>query len=239
MAGGWHALDIYKSMSSWQDRLSGTALYGIGRLTSRRSRFQVEGLAHLQAAQARNRPIIFAAWHGMTMMLVGFFANQHDLSRLVLILPDDWRGGALTVFANKLGVTPFPMNLHEDASMATARQLAKLVRQVKAGRDAYITPDGPEGPSYVIKPGLAYIAKKADATILPVGAYARHGYRVPRWDRYVIPYPFSKISVHIGEPIQVGKEADLTAVSHHLSQTLHQVTLQAAANYYEKPFQSR
>jgi lysophospholipid acyltransferase (LPLAT)-like uncharacterized protein len=205
-------------------------------MASRRSRFQVTGAEHLQAAQARKRPLIFAAWHGMTMMLVGFFANQYDLSRIVLILPDDWRGGTLQVFANKLGVTPFPMNLHDDASMATARQLAKLVRQVKAGRDAYITPDGPEGPSYEIKPGITFIAQKADATILPLGAYARHGYRIPRWDRYVLPYPFSKIAIQVGEPVVVKKDADLTAVSTDLTQQLHQVTLQAAANYYEKGF---
>ena len=178
---------------------------------------------------------MFAAWHGMTMMLVGFFANHYDLSRLVLILPDDWRGEALVVFASKLGVTPFPMNLRGDASMATARQLAKLVRQVKAGRDAYITPDGPGGPAYIIKPGLTYIAQKARATILPVGAYARHGYRVPRWDRYVMPYPFSKISVQIDAPMQVNKDEDLTAVNTLLTQQLHHVAMQAAANYYEKP----
>lgn len=222
--------------TNWQDNLGGTALYSLARLIKRFSRFQVEGLDHLQAAQERQRPLIFAAWHGMTMMLVGFFGREYDLSRIVLILPDDWRGGTLTVFANKLGVTPFPMNLHGDASMATARQLANLVRQVKAGRDAYITPDGPEGPSYVIKPGITYIAQKANATILPVGAYTRRGYRVPRWDRYVLPYPFSKIAVQIGEPLVVEKDADLTAVSTHLAHQLHHVTLQAAANYYEKPF---
>lgn len=205
-------------------------------MTSRFGRFQVTGIEHLQAAQARERPFIFAAWHGMTMMLVGFFATQYDLSRIVLILPDDWRGDTLRVFADKLGVTPFPMNLHGDASMAAARQLAKLVRQVKAGRDAYITPDGPEGPSYEIKPGITYIAQKADATILPLGAYTRHGYRVPRWDRYVLPYPFSKIAIQIGEPLVVKKGADVTAVSTQLTHQLHHVTLQAAANFYEKPF---
>ena len=225
-----------KATVSWQDKISGSVLHTWGRMTSRLSRFQVTGLEHLHAAQARERPLIFTAWHGMTMMLVGFFANHYDLSRLVLILPDDWRGTTLVVFANKLGVTPFPMNLHGDASMATARQLAKLVRQVKTGRDAYITPDGPEGPSYVIKPGITYIAQKADATILPVGAYARHGYRVPRWDRYVMPFPFSKIAIQIGEPLVVDKDADGTAVTTHLTNQLHHVTLQAAANYYEKPF---
>lgn len=225
-----------KATASWQDKANGSVLHRWARMTSRFSKYQVTGTEHLQAALDRKRPLIFAAWHGMTMMLVGFFANQYDLSKLVLILPDDWRGNALVVFANKLGVTPFPMNLHGDASMATARQLAKLVRQVKAGRDAYITPDGPEGPSYVIKPGISYIAQKADATILPVGAYARRGYRVPRWDRYVMPYPFSKIAIQIGEPLVVGKEDEGTAVANHLTNQLHHVTLQAAANFYEKPF---
>lgn len=221
-------------MSSWQDKINGTALYGLASLTSRLSRFQVEGREHLQAAQARQKPIIFTAWHGMTMLLVSFFANQYDLSRIVLLLPDDWRGGALEVFAHRLGVEPFPMNLKGEASLAAARQLASLVRQVKAGRDAYITPDGPEGPSYIIKPGIAYIAQKAGATILPLGAYARYGYRLPRWDRYVLPYPLSKISIKIGAPLQVDKKRDLTAVIEPLTQQLHHVTLQAAANYYEK-----
>lgn len=221
---------------SWQDKLSGSGLHAWARMTSRFSKFQVTGMEHLHAALARERPLIFTAWHGMTMMLVGFFANHYDLSKLVLILPDDWRGSTLVVFANKLGVTPFPMNLHGDASMATARQLANLVKQVKAGRDAYITPDGPEGPSYEIKPGISFIAQKANATILPVGGYTRRGYRVPRWDRYVMPYPFSKIAIQIGEPIVIEKGADETAVTHHLTHQLHHVTLQAAANYYEKPF---
>ena len=223
-------------MTKLRYQLNGTALYSLAQIVRRHGRFQVNGIENLQRAQASGRPLILSAWHGMTMMLVGLLADQFDTSKIVLLMPDDWRGGALTVFANKLGVTPFPMNLHGDASMATARQLANLVRQVKAGRDAYITPDGPEGPSYEIKPGITYIAQKANATILPVGAYTRRGYRVPRWDRYVLPYPFSKIAIQIGEPLVVEKGADGTAVSQHLSQQLHHVTLQAAANYYEKPF---
>lgn len=118
--------------------------------------------------------------------------------------------------------------------MATARKLAQLVKLVKAGRYCYITPDGPFGPSYVMKPGLTYIAQKADAIILPIGAYARHSYQLKRWDRYTIPYPFSRIAVEIGAPLTVEKGMDLTAVNHTLTNILNQVTLQAAANYYEK-----
>jgi lysophospholipid acyltransferase (LPLAT)-like uncharacterized protein len=215
------------------DRLNGNGLYQLSQLTRKTGRYRVAGLANLQTAVSTNRPIVFAAWHGMTMMLAGFFATQFNLSRLVLILPDDWRGQALTVFATKLGVQPFPMDLTEDGGMATARRLAKLVRLVKEGSYCYITPDGPEGPAYVIKPGTAYIAQKAKAHILPVGAYARHAYRLNRWDQYTIPHPFSRISIHIGQAIEVPKEKELTAVADSLTDSLHRVTAQAAANYYE------
>ena len=147
-------------MSKFRDRLGGTALYQVARLTSAVGRFQLDGEDHLTTAVSAQKPIVFAAWHGMTMMLVGFFRTRLDLSRIVLILPDDWRGAALVIFAKKLGAHPFPMNLEGDASMAAARRLAQLVKQVKAGQYCYLTPDGPFGPAYAIKPGLTYIAPK-------------------------------------------------------------------------------
>ena len=203
-------------------------------MTRRSGRFQVSGMEHLEAAKATGKPIILTAWHGMTMMLVGFFANFYDVSSIVLLMPDDWRGEALAIFASKLGAEPFPMNLKDEANMATARKLVSLVRKVKAGHDCYITPDGPDGPAYVIKPGVAFIAQKAGALILPMGAYARHGYRLGRWDRYVIPYPYSRISVAIGAPMGVEKGEALTAVTETLTDKLHRITAQAAANYYEQ-----
>ena len=79
---------------SWQDRFSGSVLHAWARMTSRFSTFQVSGMDHLQAALERKRPLIFTAWHGMTMMLVGFFANHYDSSKLVplrwLCLPASW-----------------------------------------------------------------------------------------------------------------------------------------------------
>ena len=84
-------------------------------------------------------------------------------------------------------------------------------------------------------PCIAVPAKKANAVILPVGAYARHGYRLNRWDQYMVPYPFSRISVVFGAPMMVDEDVvDFTAVTHPLTDVLHRVTAQAAANYYER-----
>jgi lysophospholipid acyltransferase (LPLAT)-like uncharacterized protein len=221
-------------MSNLSDKAGGNALYIWARLTSATARFQLRGEEYLQSALASDRPIIFTAWHGMTMMLVGFFLTRVDFSRVILILPDGWKGSTLVVFGEKLGLQPLPMNLEGQAPMATARKLAQLVRQVKAGRYCYINPDGPSGPSHVTKPGLTYIAQKTGALILPVGAYARHSYPINRWDRYAMPYPFCRIAVEVGAPMEVEKGADLTAVNQILTHALNQVTLQAAANYYEQ-----
>jgi lysophospholipid acyltransferase (LPLAT)-like uncharacterized protein len=106
---------------------------------------------------------------------------------------------------------------------------------VVSGKHLYINPDGPDGPSHVIKPGLTYIAKKADAIILPAGGYTRRAYVVPRWDRYVVPYPYNRISVCVGEPITIPPETnDFSELEQHLTNVLNRVTMQAAANYYEK-----
>lgn len=222
-------------MAKTRDTLSGHGLYALARLTNRTCRFQIGGMNHFEAALATGRPIIFVAWHGMTMMLVSIFSDLLDVSQIVLIVPDDWRGDALSLFSRKLGANPFPMNLTGERSMSAARRLAALVRQVKQGSHCYITPDGPDGPAYKIKPGVAYIARRANALILPMGAYARRRYRLNRWDRYVVPYPFGRISAEIAPPISVEKsEDDLNAVTERLTDALHRATAQAAANYYER-----
>ncbi len=221
-------------MTQLRYRIGGNFLYLLGEMTRKFGRTHISGLENLQSAKASGKPLILSAWHGMTMMLVGKISEFFNTDNIVLLMPDDWRGESLKVFAEKNGAHPYPMNLEETASVGTARQLISLVREVKKGKHCYITPDGPEGPAYVIKPGVAFIAQKARGLILPFGAYARHGYRLPRWDTYVIPYPFSRISIHVGQPIEVPPKVDLTAVTDSLTNVLHRVAAQARANYYER-----
>ena len=138
------------------------------------------------------------------------------------------------VFAQQLGAIPHPMKLDGDSTIGQGRELVKLVRHVVGGKFLFINPDGPDGPSQVIKPGITYIAKKSKAVILPIGTYARHAYIVPRWDRYMVPFPFSRISLHIDTPFHVSPDGDLNEANQELTTALNRVTLQAAANYYEQ-----
>jgi lysophospholipid acyltransferase (LPLAT)-like uncharacterized protein len=217
------------------DNINGTAFALLANILYRTSRFQIIGMENLQSALDREKPIMIASWHGMTMMLVTFIRKYLEFRSFMVIMPDDWRGKTLEVFTHRMHGEAFPMNLRGDSTLSMGRKLIELIRKIKGGKNLMLHPDGPAGPAYVAKPGLTFMAQKADAAIIPVGAYCRHAYRVPRWDLYTLPYPFSKITLHIGKPIIIPKNAkDLEARNLELAETLNRVAIQASADYYEK-----
>ncbi|MEJ2487140.1 MAG: hypothetical protein P8Y68_15540 [Anaerolineales bacterium] len=219
---------------SFKDKLNGGGLYWLSQIILKTAKISINNKKYIPTALDVDRPVIFTGWHGITMMAVPLVQYCYtDFSRFVIIMPDDWRGKALRIWAEKVKATPFPMNLEGDNTMGMARSLARLMKKVSEGMNLYINPDGPDGPAHVIKPGIVFIARKTKAIIVPIGAYCRSAYIVPRWDRYSVPYPFSKISYHIGEPIESLPE-DASEAEQLITNTLNRVTLQAAADYYER-----
>lgn len=188
-------------------RFQGQALATYAGLVGRTARYQIEGLEHLERALATGRPIIVAAWHGMTMMLYGFLAAHQDLKQYLGIVPDDPRGAVLTTWIQQAGGDTFTISM-EATSMVAGRRLLALIRQMKQGKHLCLNPDGPDGPTHEPKKGLVFIARKAGALIIPTGGYTAAGYRIPRWDRYTVPFPFSRIAVVLGEPLELPAEMD-------------------------------
>ena len=62
-----------------------------------------------------------------------------------------------------------------------------------------ITPDGPRGPRYRLGPGVILLAQTTGAPILPSHASFSRCLRMKTWDGFIIPFPFSTISVRIDE----------------------------------------
>jgi lysophospholipid acyltransferase (LPLAT)-like uncharacterized protein len=214
-------------------RLQGWGLSTYAGLIWRTARYQVEGRQHVQRVRAAGRPLIIAAWHGMTMMLTGYIAALEDPSQYLLVVPDDPRGAVLSVWARRLRASPFAISMDAD-SMVAARRLLALIRQMKQGKDLYLNPDGPDGPSHEPKQGVVFIARKAGALIVPAAAYTATGFRIPRWDRYIVPLPFSRITVVLGEPLEVAPEADAEGARVTLRERLN-VVERAAEGLYRFP----
>ncbi len=213
--------------------LLGWFLYFYGTVVQRTCRFQVDGIENLQTLINEDLSIIIASWHGQQMMIVDFLAQRVDATRFMIIVPDDWRGRGLEIWARLEKWSSFKMDLTGDSTMTSGRQLLEMVRHIRNGNSVFINPDGPTGPAFQIKPGVAFMAKKGGAMILPVGGYARHPYKLNRWDQYVAPMPFSRISLYFGEAFEVPKDADdLEFYTEKLTDLINRATAKAAANYY-------
>jgi lysophospholipid acyltransferase (LPLAT)-like uncharacterized protein len=68
-----------------------------------------------------------------------------------------------------------------------------LVEMLRAGNDVGITPDGPRGPCYELKPGGVIVARRTRAPILLIGGEFESAWRLRSWDRFYIPKPFSRV----------------------------------------------
>jgi lysophospholipid acyltransferase (LPLAT)-like uncharacterized protein len=202
-------------------------------LLGRTARYQVREHVPLSRVQATGRPLIVAAWHGMTMMLTSYLAATQDVDRYVFIVPDEPRGAVLSVWGHRLGVASYPISMNAD-SMVAARRLLALIRQMRQGRILFVNPDGPYGPSHEPKGGVVYIARKTGATIIPSASFTSAGVRIPRWDRYTVPFPFSRISVVFGEPLEIPPDADPERARALVRQRLNDVEQTAEDLYYTR-----
>ena len=70
-----------------------------------------------------------------------------------------------------------------------------------------ITPDGPRGPPWKFKPGAVLLAQLSQRPIIPLGYAASRAWKI-QWDRFVIPKPFARIAIAVGEPVYVPKGLD-------------------------------
>ena len=80
-------------------------------------------------------------------------------------------------------------------------------RQTKKNNEIMVvTPDGPRGPIYQVKPGVVIAAREASACIVPITWSATRCWKLSTWDKLMLPKPFSTIHVKLGDSINIPKE---------------------------------
>ncbi|MCO6431857.1 MAG: lysophospholipid acyltransferase family protein [Deltaproteobacteria bacterium] len=84
----------------------------------------------------------------------------------------------------------------------------ELVEKALGGSHVAITPDGPRGPVYEMKPGAVRISQLSGAWIVPLGVAADRCWRLKSWDRMIVPKPFARIALVVGAPIEVPEQLE-------------------------------
>jgi lysophospholipid acyltransferase (LPLAT)-like uncharacterized protein len=94
-------------------------------------------------------------------------------------------------------------SIRGSASHTGARALRDYYEAlVKQGVSPSITPDGPKGPRFVFKPGAILLSQMSQRPMLPL-AYAASRASLIAWDKFVVPWPFSRIVIAVWTPRQV------------------------------------
>ena len=98
------------------------------------------------------------------------------------------------------------------ANQSGALALRDQNRMMKSGYSIVTTADGPRGPKYEFKAGTVLMARVAGVPIVPIGCAADRAWYLRRWDDFMIPKPFARIAIAIGEPVPVPREIALDAL---------------------------
>ena len=165
---------------------------------ARTIRYEIDDRANVVGKQLEGN-YIAALWHNR-LLLISFVLKKFFPERPGAGLISASRDGDLIADATKR----FGFDVVRGSSSRTgAAALLELSNVLSSGRDVLITPDGPRGPAYQLGPGIIFLAQKTGAPVVPVNMEYSSCWRVKSWDRFIIPKPFSKVRVIIGQPQQV------------------------------------
>jgi lysophospholipid acyltransferase (LPLAT)-like uncharacterized protein len=169
---------------------------------------------------------MWSTWHGQAWLLIVYGERFVDVTQFTGVAVGDNRVDTLGQLATRMGATTYGVDMQGNP-VAAGRAVTRVIRAMKGGQNSFIFPDGPDGPAYAPKRGVAVIARKAGASILPIGVWTRRAIHMRRWDRYMIPLPFARIHIVFGEPFYISDIAEEEAQLAHIAAALDGVRAQA------------
>ena len=78
-----------------------------------------------------------------------------------------------------------------------------MIAHLKSNQLAAHILDGPQGPIGKVKPGAIKIAQESGALIVPFYVVAENAWYFKSWDQFMLPKPFSKVTLCYGNEIEV------------------------------------
>ena len=101
---------------------------------------------------------------------------------------------------------------------------------MKRGVSVVTMSDGPRGPAFEAKTGTVMMARMGNAPLVPIVCAASRAWTMNTWDSFMIPLPFARIVLAVGEPIEVPKalsKEDIEATRQELQSAMDALLNQA------------
>ena len=163
-------------------------------------RWRAEGTEHLDAVRDSGRQPIMAFWHGRILPATYYFRRRG----IVVITSENFDGEWIAGIIERFGYG----TARGSTSRGARRALIQLMRDMRDGRPAAFTVDGPRGPARVAQAGAVWLAKATGNPVVPFHIESDRHWTLNSWDRTQIPKPYANVAIAIGEPLEVPREAD-------------------------------
>ncbi|MBS0409379.1 MAG: DUF374 domain-containing protein [Proteobacteria bacterium] len=173
-------------------------------------RWRLEGIDKATPLVRGPEGMVVLFWHGriVTAMACRRLLGVKPRFALVSLSRD---GAFIAKAAEWVGVPTIRgsmANAAKAASKGGAEALRAMVRALRGGAAAIVTPDGPRGPNQRMSEGVVRLAQLSGAPVMLCGFAAAPAFAAGSWDQARFPLPFSRGVLVADGPWRVGEATE-------------------------------
>lgn len=140
-------------------------------------------------ANKKRTPSIFLFWHNRLFCSAELYHRFRRKGKMCGLVSASKDGGYLAAFFTLMGIR----SIRGSSNFRGTQAMREIIEALSEGYDFAITPDGPRGPRYKIKPGVLLLAEKTKAPLIFASWRYQSAWTLKSWDQFQIPLPFTKI----------------------------------------------
>ena len=178
-------------------------LYHFIRIYSRTFRLRIENEARWQQLVDEGTPVLLCAWHQQFFSAIRHF-KTYTKYQPALMISRSRDGAIIAAVARQTGWKA----IRGSSSRGGKPALRSLIRHLEDSKLAGHILDGPTGPMGMVKAGVIRLAHTARSTIVPFSVSARWALYFNSWDRFMLPLPFSRVTLRFSDPVRFAPTND-------------------------------
>lgn len=178
-------------------------LYRFARAYAWTFRFKVENEQEWMDYLKNGGAVLICAWHQQFFAAIRH-CSKYKIHKPSVMVSQSKDGEIAAGVAKHAGWYP----VRGSSSKGGREALKQMITNFNKTRLAGHIVDGPRGPVGRVKSGAIRLAHAADAVIVPLYVIAEKKWHFNSWDKFMLPKPFSKVTLRFGKMIKLDKVKD-------------------------------
>jgi lysophospholipid acyltransferase (LPLAT)-like uncharacterized protein len=168
-------------------------------------------------------PFIYAFWHETVFVPFASFGSR----KIICLISQHADGEIMAQACHHVG-------FRVERGSSTRGGVEAVRRLLRVGKKAHfaVLPDGPRGPRRKLEPGIVFLASRTGMPLVLAGIGYDRPWRLPTWDRFAVPRPWSGAMILLGEPMFVPPDLTRSELEEYRRQA--EDLLNALTNHAER-----